>query len=88
MSGLQLATADQGSLVLTDISGYTSYLMGTELEHAQDVLNDLTGVVIAALQPPLRVTKLEGDAIFSYADEPLHARPRRHHRAHRGLASV
>jgi uncharacterized protein YndB with AHSA1/START domain len=67
VSGHQLATADQGSLVLTDISGYTSYLLGTELEHAQDVLTDLMGVVVAALEPPLRVTKLEGDAIFSYA---------------------
>jgi len=63
----KLASADRGSLVLTDISGYTGYLLGTELEHAQDVLADLMGVVVAALQPPLRVTKLEGDAIFSYA---------------------
>lgn len=35
-----LAAADTGSLVLTDISGYTTYLLGTELEHAQDVLSD------------------------------------------------
>lgn len=59
--------ADRGSLVLTDISGYTAYLLGTELEHAQDVLSDLMGVVVGTLQPPLHVTKLEGDAIFSYA---------------------
>lgn len=62
-----LLRADTGSLVLTDISGYTSYLLGTELEHAQDVLSDLMAVVVDALQPPLRVTKLEGDAIFAYA---------------------
>jgi len=62
-----LTPADRGSLVLTDISGYTTYLLGTELEHAQDVLSDLMGVVVGTLQPPLTVTKLEGDAIFSYA---------------------
>lgn len=62
-----LTAAESGSLVLTDISGYTGYLLGTELEHAQDVLSDLMGVVVGTLQPPLRVTKLEGDAIFSYA---------------------
>jgi hypothetical protein len=62
-----LLRADTGSLVLTDISGYTSYLLGTELEHAQDVLSDLMSVVVETLQPPLRVTKLEGDAIFAYA---------------------
>ena len=62
-----LTAADRGALVLTDISGYTSYLLGTELEHAQDVLADLMGVVVGRLQPPLTVTKLEGDAIFAYA---------------------
>ena len=67
--GLQLAAADRGSLVLTDISGYTSYLLGTELEHAQDVLSDLIGVVVSNLQPALTVSKLEGDAVFAYALE-------------------
>ncbi len=63
----KLAAAESGSLVLADISGYTDYLLGTELEHAQDVLTDLMGVVLANLQPPLTVSKLEGDAVFSYA---------------------
>src|SRR5262245_47306645 len=67
MSAPGLAAAESGSLVLTDISGYTTYLLGTELEHAQDVLADLMGVVVSNLQPPLRVSKLEGDAVFSYA---------------------
>lgn len=66
-SGPQLVAAELGSLVLTDISGYTSYLLGTELEHAQDVLTDLMGIVVGRLQPPLQVSKLEGDAIFAYA---------------------
>jgi hypothetical protein len=65
--GHTLTPADRGSLVLTDISGYTTYLLGTELEHAQDVLSDLMGIVVGTLQPPLSVTKLEGDAVFSYA---------------------
>ena len=62
-----LTPAERGSLVLTDISGYTTYLLGTELEHAQDVLADLMGIVLVSLQPVLRVTKLEGDAVFAYA---------------------
>lgn len=68
-SGTGLAAAERGSLVIADLSGYTSYLLGTELEHAQDVLADLVGVVVGRLQPPLRVTKLEGDAVFAYALE-------------------
>lgn len=62
-----LVAAERGSLVIADLSGYTSYLLGTELEHAQDVLADLLGIVVGRLQPPLRVTKLEGDAVFAYA---------------------
>jgi uncharacterized protein DUF2652 len=65
--GPELAAAEHGSLVLTDISGYTKYLLGTELEHAQDVLTDLMSVVVSNLRPALRVSKLEGDAVFSYA---------------------
>ena len=30
-------------LLIADISGYTSYLAGVELDHAQDILADLFG---------------------------------------------
>ncbi len=63
----RLAAAERGCLVIADISGYTRYLMGTELEHAQDVLADLMETVATALQPILRLSKLEGDAAFAYA---------------------
>jgi len=53
-------------LVLADISGYTSYLAGVELDHAQDILADLTDVVVRALRPTFRLAKLEGDAAFVY----------------------
>ena len=53
-------------LVIADISGYTSYLAGVELDHAQDILADLTGAVVRALRPTFRLAKLEGDAAFAY----------------------
>ncbi len=53
-------------LVLADISGYTSYLAGVELDHAQDILADLTDVVVRTLRPTFRLAKLEGDAAFVY----------------------
>ena len=59
--------ADIGCLVLADISGYTQYLRDTELEHAQDVLADLIETVVGRLRPALRISKLEGDAVFAYA---------------------
>src|SRR5687767_4082542 len=42
---------ESGCLALADISGYTSYLVGAELDHAQDVLEDLTNTVVRALSP-------------------------------------
>jgi uncharacterized protein YndB with AHSA1/START domain len=62
--------AERGYLVIADISGYTAFLAGTELEHAQDILADLIETVIKALRPPLALAKLEGDAAFMYAREP------------------
>ncbi len=54
-------------LLIADISGYTSYLTGVELDHAQDVLADLIGTVVTALRPTFRLAKLEGDAAFTTA---------------------
>jgi len=57
---------ESGCLALADISGYTSYLAGAELDHAQDVLEDLTDTVVRSLSPPMKLSKLEGDAVFVY----------------------
>jgi uncharacterized protein YndB with AHSA1/START domain len=54
-------------LVIADISGYTSYLAGVELDHAQDILADLMNTVVGSLRPTFRLAKLEGDAAFTYA---------------------
>ena len=57
---------ESACLVIADISGYTSYLAGVELDHAQDILADLTDAVVRALRPTFRLAKLEGDAAFAY----------------------
>ena len=54
-------------LAIADITGYTRFLAGTELDHAQDILADLTNTVMTNLRPMLRLAKLEGDAVFVYA---------------------
>jgi uncharacterized protein YndB with AHSA1/START domain len=57
-----------GYLVLADISGYTAFLSGTELEHAQGIIGELVTLIHDRLVPPLRFVKLEGDCVFCYAD--------------------
>ena len=58
----------QGYLLLADISGYTAFLTGTELEHAHAIVHELTSLIRERLAPPMRFVKLEGDAVFCYAD--------------------
>ena len=61
--------ADCGCLLIADISGYTDYLVASPLEHAEDVLADVTATVVGLLQPVFQLNKLEGDAAFCYALE-------------------
>lgn len=61
-----LSRPESACLLIADISGYTSYLAGTELDHAQDILADLMTTVVGSLRPGFRLAKLEGDAAFVY----------------------
>lgn len=70
MMAPMLNQPELASLVIADISGYTSYLAGVELDHAQDILADLMGTVVGSLRPTFRLAKLEGDAVFTYALTP------------------
>jgi uncharacterized protein YndB with AHSA1/START domain len=54
----------QGLLAVADISGYTRYVSGVELEHSHDIISDLLGVVTERLGESLQIAKLEGDAVF------------------------
>lgn len=58
--------AQKGFLLLADISGYTSYVSATELEHSNEILSDLLEVITHGIVPPLTLAKLEGDAVFAY----------------------
>jgi uncharacterized protein YndB with AHSA1/START domain len=62
-----LNRSEPACLVIADIPGYTGYLAGTELDHAQDILADLIGTVVAGLRPTFRLAKLEGDAAFVFS---------------------
>lgn len=59
----------RGFVLIADITGYTSYLSLSELEHAQGTLSDLLELLVERTRPPLVVAQLEGDAVMSYAFE-------------------
>jgi hypothetical protein len=60
----------RGHLVIADISGYTRFLTESELEHANGIIADLLNALIAAIHAPLRVSNIEGDAVFMYGVAP------------------
>src|SRR5215211_3882399 len=68
------ATTQHGYLLLADISGYTSFVAGTELDHSHEILSDLLEIICMQIEKLLTIHKLEGDAVFAYAPESLISR--------------
>jgi len=58
-----------GYLVLADISGYTSFVAQTEIEHADIALSYLLETIIEKLDDVFTIAKLEGDAVFAYIED-------------------
>jgi len=58
-----------GYLVLADISGYTSFVAKTEIEHADMALSFLLETIVEKISGLLNVCQLEGDAVFAYIEE-------------------
>jgi uncharacterized protein YndB with AHSA1/START domain len=55
-----------GYILIADITGYTSYLSRSELDHAQETLAALLNLLISHTNPPLVISRLAGDAVISY----------------------
>ena len=69
-----------GALVLADIGGYTGFLRNVQMAHADDafangnipdaygLVSSLLDGIVGGLVPPFTLSKLEGDAVFAYAE--------------------
>jgi hypothetical protein len=72
----------EGTFLLADISGYTSFLHGVAEAHraivieadepppAYALLSSLLDAMVEKVAPRFRLVKLEGDALFAVADDP------------------
>jgi hypothetical protein len=61
--------AQTGYLMLADISGYTSFVAQTEIEHADLALSYLLETIVEKISGLLTIGQLEGDAVFAYIEE-------------------
>jgi hypothetical protein len=71
----------EGPLILADISGYTAFLQSVTFAHRNDafadgavpeaykVISSLMDGIVGQLAPPFTLAKLEGDAVFAYAED-------------------
>lgn len=63
------ASPETGFLVIADLTGYTAYLSGSEIEHAPTIAGDLLETIVGRLDPPFRLAKFEGDAAFLWVED-------------------
>jgi hypothetical protein len=56
-----------GYLLIADITGYTAFLHGSELDHAQGILTQLLKLLLEETRRPMVVSRTAGDAVISYA---------------------
>lgn len=61
--------AQNGYMLIADISGYTRFLTSSELEHANPILQSLLQSVAEQVGEPLHFLKLEGDAVLAYSTQ-------------------
>jgi 2-polyprenyl-3-methyl-5-hydroxy-6-metoxy-1,4-benzoquinol methylase len=63
------AEAQPVLLMLVDISGYTKFMVShaKELRHSQTIIGELLSSLMQQVDVPLRVSAIEGDALFLYA---------------------
>jgi hypothetical protein len=64
-----MQSSQDGYLLIADITGYTAFLRESELEHAKESLRSLLDLLIESTRPPLVISRLEGDAVISYAPD-------------------
>jgi Protein of unknown function (DUF2652) len=73
--------ARSATFILADISGYTAFLADVGTAHreqldmgetppAYPLMTTLLDAIVTSLAPPFTLAKLEGDAVFAYADDP------------------
>lgn len=64
-----------GYLLVSDITGYTRFLVESELAHAKEILDTLLKTTIAAIHPPIRLLNTRGDAVMAFVDDSEFVQP-------------
>jgi len=63
---------NKGLLFIPDISGFTTFVTNTEIEHSRHIIQELLELLIDSNQLGLDISEVEGDAIlfFKFGEKP------------------
>ncbi|HEY4337501.1 MAG TPA: DUF2652 domain-containing protein, partial [Puia sp.] len=63
---------NKGLLFIPDISGFTRFVNGTDIDHSRLIIQELLETLINANQSGFEVSEIEGDAIlfYKFGDKP------------------
>jgi hypothetical protein len=61
-----MSTENRGLIFIPDISGFTSFVNTTELEHSRLIIQELLEILISSNEIGLEISEIEGDAILFY----------------------
>src|SRR5215831_10112579 len=53
-------------LFIPDISGFTQFVKEVDISHSQHIISELLEILIESNQLDLKISEIEGDAIFFY----------------------
>ncbi|RPI75915.1 MAG: DUF2652 domain-containing protein [Ignavibacteriales bacterium] len=62
-----MSNTKTGYFILADITGFTSFVAGSELEHSQLILSQILSHIVTKFTPQFSLVEIEGDAVFLYA---------------------
>ena len=62
--------AESATILIPDISGFTDFVVRTELEHSAHIIAELLDVLAAANTTGLTLSEVEGDALLLYRKAP------------------
>jgi len=60
--------ATEGTFLLADIGGYTSFLRGVGIEHGKEITEDLLNTILRCNRERWQLANVEGDCIFFYRE--------------------
>ena len=62
-------SVERGYPLLADISGFVPFVLESEIDHANEIIQELLEFIVTKLNSTFTIAQIDGDAIFAYAPQ-------------------